>query len=233
MRSRQFQRCVLVTVALALTACERATPPTAPGVRTVLTDSTSSPPPSGGTWANEPAGWTSVNSYDMSGLNAGGWANVYPADLTSGGISVASDPTAPASPSSVWQFAYPAGFTAAGNAPATEWLSMAPAQALYIGFWWKPSNPWQGHESGVNKILFAFTGDPVGLSQNLTIQLYGSGSGPFSTRMVGEGFEDGPYWENVSSTSPLALGVWHKVEILMRRWGALGNFQAVYGLHQI
>ena len=208
MRSHQLQRCVLATL-LALVACERATPPLDPSA--CLAPS----PSGGGTWPNEPAGWTLVNNHDMSGLNTGGWANVYPADITSGGISVVSDPSAPASPPAVWQFAYPTGFTAAGTAPATEWMTMAPTQALYVGFWWKPSSPWQGHESGVNKLMFLFTGDPTGLSQNLTIQLYGSGAGPFSTRMVGEGFEDVPYWENVCSTSPLALGVWHRIEILM------------------
>lgn len=171
------------------------------------------PPPSAGAWPNEPAGWTTVNDYDMSGLNTGGWASV--TESNQGSISVTSDLTAPESPSSVWQFAYPTGYTSAGVAPGTEWSTMAPSQAMYVGFWWKPSNPWQGHESGVNKLMFFFTGDPVGLSQNLTIQLYGSGNGPFSTRMVGEGFEDVPYWENVGSTTPLALGVWHRIEVLM------------------
>jgi hypothetical protein len=205
---QQLQRCVLATIALALVACERATLPLDLGACVA-------PPASSGTWPNEPAGWTLINDHDMSGLNTGGWANVYPADITSGGISEVSDPGAPASPPSVWQFAYTTGFTAAGTAPATEWMTMVPTQALYVGFWWKPSNPWQGHESGVNKLMFLFTGDRAGLSQNMTIQLYGSGNGPFSTRMVGEGFEDVAYWENVSSTSPLALGVWHRVEILM------------------
>ena len=192
------------------------------------------PPPSGSTWPNEPAGWTAVNDYGMNALNAGGWANVYPADITSGGISVTSDATAPASPSAVWQFSYPNGFTSAGNAPATEWTTITPAQSLYVGFWWKPSNPWQGHSSGVNKIMFMFTGDPAGLSQNMTIQMYGSGNGPFSTRMVGEGFEDVAYNENVGSTSPLALGTWHRVEILMNsptaslRWWVDGNLIGSY-----
>jgi hypothetical protein len=192
------------------------------------------PPPSGGAWPNEPAGWSAVNNYDMSGLNTGAWANVYAADIGRG-ISVVSDPTAPASPSSVWQFAYPTGYTSAGDAPATEWMTMAPTQALYVGFWWKPSNPWQGHESGVNKIMFMYTGDPAGLSQNMTIQLYGSGNGPFSTRMVGEGFEDVPYWENVGSTTPFALGVWHRIEILMNspagslKWWVDGQLVGSYG----
>jgi hypothetical protein len=190
----------LVTVLDTATVVDTTTPPPPP-------------PPGGGSWPNEPAGWTTANDYDLSGLNTGGWASV--TESNQGSISIASDPTAPASPSSVWQFDYPVGYSAAGVAPATEWSTMAPTQALFVGFWWKPSNPWQGHDSGVNKLMFFFTGDPVGLSQNLTIQMYGSGSGPFSTRMVGEGFEDVPYWENVGSTSPLALGVWHRIEILM------------------
>jgi hypothetical protein len=134
----------------------------------------------------------------------------------------------------VWQFAYPVGYTSAGVAPGTEWSTMAPSQAMYVGFWWKPSNPWQGHSSGVNKLMFYYTGDPAGLSQNMTIQMYGSGNGPFSTRMVGEGFEDVPYWENVGSTSPLALGVWHRIEVLMNspagslKWWVDGNLVGSY-----
>jgi uncharacterized protein YjdB len=186
------------------------------GTADLTVAATGPPPPSGSSnWPNEPAGWTTVNDYGMGALNTGAWANVYPADITDGGISVVSDASAPASPSSVWQFAYPTGFTSAGYAPATEWTTMTPTQSLYVGFWWKPSNPWQGHDSGVNKLMFMFTGDPAGLSQNMTIQMYGSGNGPFSTRMVGEGFEDVSYLENVGSTSPLALGAWHRVEILM------------------
>src|SRR2546426_8499363 len=32
-----------------------------------------------------------------------------------------------------------------------------PLTELYWGFWWKPSNPFQSHSSGVNKIAFIWT----------------------------------------------------------------------------
>jgi len=151
----------------------------------------------------------------MSALNVGGWLNVYPNDITVGKIGIGVDLFAPASAPSVWQFKYPIGYVG-GSAPATEYLDISGAPpALYVSFWWKPSNPWQGHASSVNKILFINlgpTGNPAG---NLTFQLWGVGSGPFSTRMVGENFQDVAYWENVGSTKPLALGVWHRIEILM------------------
>ena len=171
-------------------------------------------------WPHEPAGWRVLNDYDMHALIAEGngtpyvdWQDVGGAGIANGQITVVNDPTAPIGPK-VWQFKYPIGF-AAGSAPATEYLALNPAPAsLYTGFWWKPSNNWQGNPGNVNKLLFvqAGTGASGGL---LTFQMYGPGAGPFSTRMVGGSFEDVSYGENAGSTSPLALGVWHRIEILM------------------
>src|SRR3989441_8201355 len=44
--------------------------------------------------------------------------------------------------------------------------------------------------------------------------MYGPPSGPFATRMVTEGWGPGGLNENVGS-KPLALGVWHRLEMLM------------------
>ncbi len=223
----------LATAKAVGTATVTATSEGKSGSAAVTVDS-ALPPPAGGAWPNEPQGWAVVNDYDMSGLNAGRWLNVYASDITGGGFSVTSDATAPASPPGVWQFAYPAGFTGSGLAPATEYFTMTPASALYVGFWWKPSNPWQGHSTGVNKLMFLFTGDPRTLSGNMTIQMFGFGNGPFKTRMVGEGFEDVSYAENAGSTSPLTLGVWHRIEILMNaptgalRWWVDGKLIGSY-----
>ena len=166
-------------------------------------------------WPHEPAGWTVVNDYDMGGVNAGGWTNVYEFSLSHGYLKGVTDTTAPGSGPAVWQFAYPIGYVG-GSAPATEYYDIpGRPPALYVGFWWKPSDPWQGHAGGVNKIMFINLGPTRRPTGNLTIQLWGTGSGPFATRMVGENFEDVAYWENVGSTKPLALGVWHRIEILM------------------
>lgn len=159
-------------------------------------------------WPNAPASWTLINDYDMHATNDGGWSNAYPADITNGGLTVVSDASAPASPSMAWQFNYPVGYTG-GVAPATEVLSHASMNALYIGFWWKPSNPWQGHSSSVNKIV-------EGCTNTMSCAFYkmvGSGSGPFHTQVTLEGGSGGNWNEN-QDTSPLTLGQWHLMEVI-------------------
>src|SRR2546430_17656600 len=60
-------------------------------------------------------------------------------------------------PISVYQVKSPVGFVD-GSAPSTvEFPLSPPLTELYWGFWWKPSNPFQSHRSGVNKIAFIWT----------------------------------------------------------------------------
>ena len=177
----------------------------------VIACASRSPAPRG---PHEPAGFTRVADYDMHALNNGGWANAHEFSITHGYLSVVTDSTAPLSRPAVWQFAYPKGY-AGGTAPATEYHHISAPTALYVGFWWKPSNPWQGHSSLVNKLLFIYAGPSGQVSTNLTIQMYGPPSGPFATRMVTEGWGPGGLNENVGSSKPLALGVWHRLEMLM------------------
>ena len=175
------------------------------------------PPPSTG-WPHEPAGYRVITDYDMHALNDGGWLNSYPSQLGSG-ISLASVAGAPASAPTVWQFAYPAGYSG-GSAPGTEYypISAPYPTALYVGFWWKPSNPWQGHSSGVNKLMFVYAGGPPA---GLIIKMLGTGSGPFRTQVTTE-FGTTTNWnENVGSSSPLALGQWHRVEMFLNYAGGV------------
>ena len=177
------------------------------------------PPPLPSTgWPHEPAGYRVITDYDMHALNDGGWLNSYPSQLGSG-ISLASVAGAPASAPTVWQFAYPAGYSG-GSAPGTEYypISAPYPTALYVGFWWKPSNPWQGHSSGVNKLMFVYAGGPPA---GLIIKMLGTGSGPFRTQVTTE-FGTTTNWnENVGSSSPLALGQWHRVEMFLNYAGGV------------
>ena len=176
---------------------------------------TALPPP--GTWPNEPAGWTVVTDYDMHALNDGGWLNVYPQDVVNGKISIAVDPAAPFSPPSVWQVMYPIGM-ASGSAPATVYYDAAYGQELYMGFWWKPSNPWQDADaSGVSKIAFLFAQGGHG---QMYIMMYGIGS---PRRLVVETEFPGDnrnLYPNVNNPDP-TLGVWHRIEIYARYSGGI------------
>jgi hypothetical protein len=169
--------------------------------------------PSGATWPDEPSGFTVVNDYGWNALNTpGGWANAAPQDSASGQVSIVQDATAPLSPPNVLQIFYPVGF-AGGSAPATEYLTQSfSTQALYVGFWWKASNPWQNHSSGVNKILF------IQDDANSNYVLKMLGPPPYHTQVTFEGGSSGNYGENADTTT-LTLGQWHKLEMLVDRQG--------------
>ncbi len=183
---------------------------------------------------NAPTGWGVINDYDMHAINDGGWNNAYASDIDTG-ISVISDATAPLSPPAVWQFSYPIG-TGGGTAPATEYLTWAGSTDVYFGFWWKASNPWQGHSSDVNKIVEFF--DNNAFFGSYFYKMVGSGSGPFRTQVTIE--SDVPtinYNENQDQT-PITLGVWHFCEIVFQRsngtvrWWLDGKLKGSYsGVH--
>src|SRR5205809_257381 len=205
----------LVTALLAGTTTITATSEGQSGTATMTVPVL--PPPSTG-WPHEPAGYRVITDYDMHALNDGGWLNSYPSQLGSG-ISLASVAGAPASAPTVWQFAYPAGYSG-GSAPGTEYypISAPYPTALYVAFLWNPSYPSQGHSSGVNKLMFVYAGGPPA---GLIIKMLGTGSGPFRTQVTTE-FGTTTNWnENVGSSSPLALGQWHRIEMFLNYAGGV------------
>jgi hypothetical protein len=144
----------------------------------------------------------------FNALTMTGWG----INFNTGNTSIVSDAGAPYSPTSVIQFKYPAGF-AGGTAPATVYYPMAATQNVYAGFWWKPSSPWQGHSSNVNKIAFFYSNvGPIYLA------MYGPPGGPYELRveqaLTGMGLPVIWYTSNVNHV-PVVLGAWHKVEWLV------------------
>ncbi len=134
--------------------------------------------------------------------------------INNGFASMVKDENAPASPPNVLQLRYPVGFTG-GVAPATLYTTWEGSRDAYFGFWWKVSNPWQGHWSGVNKIVEFF--DNNSFFGSYFYKMVGSVSGPFHTQVTIE--SDVPtinYDENRDRT-PIALGVWHLGEVVFRR----------------
>ena len=100
-----------------------------------------------------------------------GWSIVYdaPPGPALGWAQLGSDPTAPRSPSNVYDFVFPEGMVE-GTAPSTIYYPqlqrhhVAPgvlldidATEVYVGFWWKPSSPFDLGPNG-NKIAFLFNG---------------------------------------------------------------------------
>src|SRR2546422_4248865 len=160
-------------------------------------------------WPHEPAGFTVIVDEPFNALE-NGWQCVCSPLLT-----ITSDATVPLSPLNVLQFSYPIGFQG-GVGPGNLYYDMAqpwPTE-LYIGFWWKPSNPWQGHSSNVNKLMFITTG---GTQDAVLFEMQGVGSGPFDTKVVTE-FPGGvgTYKDNQPGSPWITLGQWHRIEIHLR-----------------
>jgi len=175
-------------------------------------------------WPNEPPGFQVINDYgfeDSVPLGSGiaidstGWFID-----NNGGATRASDGTARRTPPYVLRMSYPTGFVG-GVSPATIWYDLAGARRteLYIGFWLKVSNPWQGHPSGVNKIGFVTSGG----TQHYALMpvLHGSAAPYYLEQQIAEtgALENAAYggWLGQNVTNPpFTLGVWHRVEMYLK-----------------
>ena len=179
------------------------------------------PPPPSGTWPNEPAGATLLTDYGFGdaiplvkdGTVGHGWNILNPDNgqpAVAGHAASGIDATAPLG-STVADFIDPVGM-GGGWAPATMYYTHASRQEVYAGFWWKASTPWQNHPSGVNKLAFWFLGNT-----NISIQMYGPA--PYQLHVVTElPAETKRYVPNMTTT-PVTLGVWHRVEWHMTTGG--------------
>ncbi|HEX4632923.1 MAG TPA: Ig-like domain-containing protein, partial [Gemmatimonadales bacterium] len=160
----------------------------------------SAPPP--GVWPHEPSSYRLVADEPWSILSPLKWV------LEFGTALITLDPSAPESPPFVLQFTYPTGM-AGGVAPGTMEYPLTGQHNLFVGMWWKPSNPWQGHFTGSNKIQYAFT-DAHG---SITMVMYGPIGGPFELRVFPQFSTSAGIWltPNVA-TVPVQLGAWHQIE---------------------
>ena len=157
------------------------------------------------TWPNEPAGFSLVSDQPWDSVGSLGWTEQF------GAASITADLLAPRSPPGVLTITYPAGF-AGGSAPATAARAFASTRAVFTGIWWKVSEPWQGHTSNVNKVLFLF---PEG-GGDITMVMYGPPGGPYELRVIPQfpGLPSNWLHPNVEDR-PVTLGEWHRVEWLV------------------
>ena len=189
-------------------------------------------------WPNEPPGMTVLTDWAMDQAVPGsgdvpiggslGWRVVH--EVTSGSTrgraEQGRDATAPFSPPNVYDFIFPAGMLE-GYAPATVYYPFD-AREVYVGFWWKPSSPFDLGPNG-NKIAFLFNGGgSTGGQQFLILRRDGllhvlpEYRGDFRWRTP-----------NVNAT-PVALGSWHLIEWYAQlsngtlRWWLDGVVQGQY-----
>ena len=171
----------------------------------------------GSTWPNEPSGMTLLSDWsldqqppfsgDVPIAGSGGWKIVSLAAPGSarGWAERVLDAAAPLSPSNVYDFVYPQGMVE-GNAPATLYFDGIGRKEVYVGFWWKPSSPFDYGPNG-NKIAFIFNGGGAGGGQQFMILL------PDGKLHVLPEYPGDFRWRdaNVTATT-VTLGAWHRIE---------------------
>lgn len=168
------------------------------------------------TWPNEPTGFQVLTDWGFSSETLpSGWGSNAP-------LHIVSDPSAPLSASSVEQMTYQIGFSGGGG-PNNIFYPLPHPREVYIGYWWKPSNPWQGHNSEVNKINFLFGSD---MTWAWVMDMFGPPGGPYGyimtnsssvvdnthiTGAFGSGIGSRNFSPNVAGV-PATLGTWHRIE---------------------
>ena len=104
--------------------------------------------------AHEPAGFAPFASSSLDLFTGNGWDIVNP----NGYATVVNDAGGSLTTPKVGQWKYPSGY-GGGSAPATMYHALpASFNEGFVGVMWKPSNPWQGHSTNVNKIFFLLGG---------------------------------------------------------------------------
>jgi uncharacterized protein YjdB len=197
----------LVTGVVAGNATITAVSGVASGSAAVTVTSTVTPPPPpppSGSWPNAPSSYPTLSDQPWDVLNTLGWTDIW--DHT--GAAVVQDGTAPFSPNNVLQILYPVGW-AGGSAPATQVFELGSAQHFYGGMWWKPSSPWQGHNSNVNKIQFLFLN---GTGGDIYMAMYGPPGGPYEIRVSLEMSNQLAWLTPNVNNVPVQLGQWHRLE---------------------
>ena len=170
----------------------------------------------GGAWPNQPAGFVTITDQPWNALSSNGWGHMNRASQS----RIVADATAPHSPSGVLEHLYPAGYTSMGREPAVDWKNLGGASEIFVGFWWKPSNPWQGHSTGINKVLFAMNENN---SKNVVLVMRGAPGGPYYLDAFPEGHPaaTGGYLTQNKTRIPVRLGQWHRVEMRVKIAGGI------------
>ena len=140
---------------------------------------------------------------DASIPGSPGWKVAAGAEINSprGWLQLASDPRAPMSAATVYDFVYPQGMVE-GNAPATVYLGGLRTRAIYAAFWWKTSVPFDRGPSG-NKIAFMFNGNG-----QLFMTLLADGR----LHVLPEYPGDFRWRDPLPNAAAVTLGEWHLVE---------------------
>lgn len=164
-------------------------------------------------WPNEPTGYKVLSEGRLDSLVDKTWRILQRRTTNGSGAALVTDTTTPRAPSRLLQFTYAAGFPA-GEEPAVVFYNpTTPVSETYFAFRWRPSNPWEPHPSGVNKIAFLFP--ETSAAGSLYIMMFSEGTNYTIQAEPTFASDTRRLPPNVTAT-PVALGTWHVIEWYVR-----------------
>ena len=168
--------------------------------------------PSSGWRANEPAGLSFTNTQSFNSLSD---LETLPWWLTSttGTKSIATDGTAPQSPSNVLRQTYAAGF-AGGSGGSAAGISTLAHDELYVCLSVKWDANWEPHPTGTNKLLFATIDDFSGGGDPVFINMNTQAAEPRLIVYL-QGTDIGRVLERVTEAN-IVYGQYHTVELYLK-----------------
>jgi hypothetical protein len=163
-----------------------------------------------GAGPNEPAGFSPVAFRTFGQREEGGWETRGDRNL-----SVLEDATSPGSPPQVGRATFPGGFEG-GRGPVRTGFEMVGAEftSLYISFWVRLSDNWEGHPSGVNKILHIW----IAGGNKVYLSAQGQGRQPLRPQVRLQGINERPISRNLQPNfgGTIRRGSWQRWEVLLR-----------------
>lgn len=174
---------------------------------------------------NEPVEFTAGTEHTFAAAEEDGWVLN---DGYSGGprFSIGVDASAPMSPSAIGVITYEEGFSAGGATPAQIARSIGPASDVYFHLAVFFDANWQGHQSGVNKIMYLVAAGTGSGGDPCFFVARGAGTNTLYFEPRVQGSPEGTYNLNYdrvdNGANPaagdvvIARGGWTDLEVLVR-----------------
>ena len=167
----------------------------------------------GSLWTNEPAGFTVIEETGWESGTLGNWSRIFTsADKP---ITVGDITNSLISESKALQIDFPAGHVGGGGTELRfDIPSASRKNEIYVGFYVQVNPQWQGHSSGINKMVYLHDGGTT--FSAMWYEMFGSGSNPLDLYVVNQSGTGGGFHENVNQVT-FNRGQWHKVEIYQKQ----------------
>lgn len=165
-------------------------------------------------YPHEGPGFTRISERGFDAVAEEGWVDASLTEL----LSIVEDSTAPRSPPRVGRASFPRDSLGGSELGMKTFIDFSPVgyRRLYISFWFKLSENWQGHDSHVNKILYVTADESLG--NPVYLAAMGRDSGPLHPEVRLQGIpivEARNLPPNVDPTVRIQRAAWHRWELLL------------------